>query len=182
MLNIQRINNVYEPLFSKFYALYLSSFPSVERRSWDGLEHELLYEKRFFANAILRNEMFVGFLNYWKFEHFYYIEHFAIIPVLRGQKIGSEALTVFLQQNQLPIILEVEMPNTPLNIRRIEFYKKHGFAALAQNYEQPAYQENGASFAMKVMCNEVNFADENFDIIKEQLFDKVYHQKKEQQL
>ena len=91
MLDFYRIINVYDPMFSRLYNLYTASFPHPERRSWDGLVHELIYEKRFFSNALLQENEFVGFLNYWKFEQFYYIEHFAVLEKMRGKNNGKES-------------------------------------------------------------------------------------------
>ena len=98
MLDFYRIINVYDPMFSRLYNLYTASFPHPERRSWDGLVHELIYEKRFFSNVLLQENEFVGFLNYWKFEQFYYIEHFAVLEKMRGKNIGSDAIEMLKKQ------------------------------------------------------------------------------------
>jgi ribosomal protein S18 acetylase RimI-like enzyme len=177
MLNFHRINSVSEPLFEKLYNLYIKAFPLNERRSWDGLEHELLYEKKFNPHALLQNNQFVGFFNYWTFEHFIYIEHFAILDHLRNQKIGSDVIEIFKKQTKLPIILEVEIPNNQLAIRRIDFYKRMGFSVISNEYQQPPYEGEGVLIPMHIMCNDIEFGAQYFEMIKQTLYSKVYHWK-----
>jgi len=177
MLNFYRINSVSDPLFEKLYNLYATAFSPSERRSWSALEHELSYEKRFHVHALLKNDHFVGFFNYWVFERFYYIEHFAVTSKLRDQQIGSEAMGIFKNQVKLPILFEVEMPNDPMAVRRIRFYERLGFSVLSHYYAQPPYDGNGFLLPELIMCNDVHFANTHFDLIKETLYDKVYHYK-----
>jgi ribosomal protein S18 acetylase RimI-like enzyme len=157
------------------YNLYTLAFPLKERRSWAGLEFELSYEKRFCAHALIQDNKFVGFFNYWTFDRFYYIEHIAVVPTMRGHNIGTEAMEVFKSQTKLPIVFEVEMPNDPTSIRRIHFYEKLGFSVLSHQYAQPPYEGYGFLFPMQLMTNDRHFADNHFELIKDTLYDKVYH-------
>ncbi|MDR3651634.1 MAG: GNAT family N-acetyltransferase [Paludibacter sp.] len=175
MLNFYRINSVTDPFFANLYNLYAIAFAPAERRSWAGLEYELNYEKRFFSQALIQNEKFVGFLNYWTFDRFYYIEHLAVISSMRGKKIGSEAIEILKSQTKLPIVFEVEMPNDPTSILRIQFYEKLGFTVLSHNYAQPPYEGDGFFIPMQLMTNDVHFATTHFELIKETLYNKVYH-------
>jgi len=174
MLDFYRIINVYDPMFSRLYNLYTASFPHPERRSWDGLMHELIYEKRFFCNALLQENEFVGFLNYWKFEKFYYIEHFAVQEKMRGNHIGSKAIEMLKQQSKVPIVFEVELPVDELTKKRVHFYERLGFTLLVQEYAQPAYIDDETQVPMKLMCNDKTFGNENFKSIKDTLYNDVY--------
>jgi ribosomal protein S18 acetylase RimI-like enzyme len=177
MLGFHKISSVSDPFFEKLYNLYIRAFPLNERRSWEGLEHTLLYEKKFNPQVLLQNNQFVGFLNYWTFDRFLYIEHFAIVDNLRNQKIGSEVIGLFKEHAKLPIILEVEIPNNPLATRRIEFYKRLGFSVLSNDYNQPPYEGEGGLIPMQIMCNDVEFGTQYFELIKEILYSKVYNWK-----
>ena len=174
MLDFYRIINVYDPMFNRLYNLYTASFPHPERRSWDGLVHELIYEKRFFSNALLHENEFVGFLNYWKFEQFYYIEHFAVLEKMRGQNIGSEAIEMLKRQSKVPIVFEVELPVDELTRKRVHFYERLDFTLLLQEYAQPAYIDDESQVPMKLMCNDEVFGNENFEAIKSTLYSEVY--------
>ena len=174
MLDFYRIINVYDPMFSRLYNLYTASFPHPERRSWDGLVHELIYEKRFFSNVLLQENEFVGFLNYWKFEQFYYIEHFAVLEKMRGKNIGSDAIEMLKKQSKVPIVFEVELPVDEPTRKRVHFYERLGFTLLLQEYAQQAYIDDESQVPMKLMCNDEAFGTENFETIKSTLYSEVY--------
>lgn len=177
MITFRRIESVTDHYFTELYDLYSVAFPPGERRNWAGLEHELAYEKRFHAHALLQNDQFVGFFNYWTFERFLYLEHFAIDSNLRGQLIGRKVMEKFREQAQLPIVLEVEMPNNSMAIRRIRFYEELGYTVLSHYYAQPPYDGKGFLLPMLLMSNDNHFASTHFDLIKDTLYRDVYHYK-----
>lgn len=175
MLQLNRITNVSSALFSNVYTLYTHAFPENERRNWASLEYELNYEKRFFAHALVVDNTFVGLFNYWIFDKFWYIEHFAIIPSLRGKKIGTEVMTLFKSQTSLPIVFEIELPTDPTAIRRINFYEKLGFSIISHKYAQPPYENGNFMVPMQLMTNDTHFADTHIGLIKKTLYENVYH-------
>lgn len=175
MIEFQRINNANNPLFATAYNLYCKAFPDNERRSWDSLDFEMMYQKAFSLNALLYDGIFVGIFHYWNFADFNYIEHFAITPQLRGKNLGKEALELFKKNNPLPILFEVELPTTPESKNRIDFYEHHGFTSLPHNYTQPPYEEGNDAVPMLLMSNEPEFANAQFEMIKQVLYEKVYH-------
>ncbi len=174
MLDIQRVNSVFNPHFSQLFNLYIQAFPPSERRNYGALELVLNNESRFYALILLQNEKFVGFLNYWTFDRFLYIEHFAIDANLRGKHYGSEAMNIIISQTKLPILFEVEMPNNALVSRKIRFYERLGFKVLSHYYAQPSYDEKGFLLPMLIMCNDTHFANTHFELIKKTLYEEVY--------
>ena len=175
MLNFHRINTVNNQFFSNLFNLYTLAFPPMERRTWEGLEYELKYEKRFCAHALIQDGEFVGLFNYWTFDKFFYLEHLAISPKFRSQGIGSEAMSMFMDQTKLPIVLEVEMPNNIMASRRILFYERLGFSILSHNYAQPPYDGKSFFIPELLMSNDIHFANTHFEKIKEILYTNVYH-------
>lgn len=175
MISFYKITSVNDKFFPDFYNLYVSAFPMDERRSELGLEKELIAENSFCAQAIVKNNEFVGFFNYWTFDTFYYIEHFAISTNFRDQMIGTKAMEVFQKNNKMPVVIELEMPNDSLSIRRIKFYENMGFKALSHFYAQPPYERNGFMIPMIIMCTDLHFANTHFNTIKNTLYDKVYN-------
>ena len=61
---------------------------------------------------------------YWETPDFRYIEHFCILPALRGQRYGSRALSML--PNDRPVILEIDPPVDEIAIRRKAFYERCG--------------------------------------------------------
>lgn len=175
MLNFHRISSVNCPHFLDLYELYTEAFPAKERRTLGGLEYELAYEKRFCVHALVQNDKFVGLFNFWTFDRFFYIEHFAVIETMRGNEIGTEAMEIFKIQTKLPIVFEVEMPTNITSINRIRFYEKLGFSVVSYNYAQPPYEGEGFLIPMQLMSNDRHFANTHFELIKETLYENVYH-------
>jgi len=179
MLKFQRINTVTDSHYLNLYNLYSLAFPIAERRTWAGLEYVLIYENRFCANVLVKDDKFAGLFNYWTFNRFNFIEHIAVSPNMRGHGIGTEAMNFFKTQSKLPIVFEVEMPTNPTAIRRINFYEKLGFTVLSHNYAQPPYEGDDFLLPMQLMSNEKHFGEMHFELIKETLYRDVYHYEEE---
>ena len=174
MITFHRILSVADSHFSSMAMLYKSAFPPEQRRNLDKLEHEMLTSKYFRVHALLMNDQFVGFFNYWIFDTFYFVEHFAIKPELRGKKLGSKVLNTFKEDIALPVILEVEMPTSAVAARRIEFYEKAGFHIVLNDYAQPPYRSSDFMIPMFIMTNEKELVSKHFDHIKKTVYKEVY--------
>ncbi|HLP06433.1 MAG TPA: GNAT family N-acetyltransferase [Paludibacter sp.] len=174
MLTFIRISGIADDYFPEMFALYVAAFPKSERRSWAGFAREVDDEKRFHANAIVYNGEFAGFFNYWDFGHFVYVEHFAIIPRLRSQKIGTRVMHAFMERMPLPIVLEVEMPNNAGAIKRIRFYSSIGFRVLSHHYAQPPYEGDGFLSPMLLMSSALPYAGSHYESIRDTLYKNVY--------
>lgn len=178
MLEFQAILSTQDKLFPEMYRLYKSSFPPEERRDIGDLERELTHADNFHINALMKNEQLVGLFNYWIFDTFYFLEHFAVSTDLRGQNLGSNALNQFIvKTGDFPIVFEVEMPHTDTSSRRINFYERMGFWVVPKDYAQPPYQKTGFLVPMLLMTNNTHFVNTHFDKIRKTLYKEVYHYK-----
>lgn len=125
--------------------LYFSSFPPQERRLWEDIEQLLSqYDYPYNLLVIIGNDEFAGFISWWDLTEFYYIEHFAVIESMRSCGVGTEALKQFIASTSMPIVLEVELPDSSeMAHRRIKFYQRNGFTAHPNfQYIQPPYNHN----------------------------------------
>lgn len=140
--------------------LYIGSFPPAERRNFENVK--ILLEREnvpFKMIAAVEADELQGFLSYWEFNDFKYIEHFAVDVRKRGNGIGSGLLEYFLQgSGDNPVILEVELPETSYDARRrVDFYMRHCFIIWKRlNYVQPAYEKDGMPVAMRLMSLKLN--------------------------
>lgn len=145
-----RINNIGHPLFAEAWKLYKKSFPPEERR-------QLRTQKKIMDNPLYHFEMitekgeFIGFILWWGFEDVRYIEHLATLPSLRGKGYGLQALTRFLAQSDIPVLLEVEHPTTEISKRRIGFYERIGFVLNKHAYQHPPYKKGGQYISFMLM-------------------------------
>lgn len=119
-------------------ALYRDAFPRKERRS--GEDHlRALVDPAFEADGIWCGEVFVGILYHWHTEAWYYIEHLAISPALRGQNMGSAVLAAFSEGRR--VVLEIDPPVDEISIRRLHFYQRSGFVRNPQLYIHPSFRQ-----------------------------------------
>lgn len=175
MITFLKIANSSDPLFTRTYELYRLAFPPEERRSFGALEYVLNHRAGFEADALMKEGNFCGFFTYWNFDKFYYVEHFAVDPAMRGQNIGSEVMKAFLEKINKPVVLEVEMPENADAIRRIRFYEKLGLKVVSHSYVQPYYDGSGKILPMLIMTDDYHFADKHFKLIKKTLHEEVYN-------
>ena len=99
-----------------------------------------------------KDDQYVGFITYWTFDDFVYVEHFAIDSNTRGQGYGRETLKNFVEITDKPIILEVERPEDEMSIKRISFYESCGFKYWKDvDYTQPPYEKGYPHLPLKLM-------------------------------
>ena len=80
--------------WAEAWDLYEESFPRCER--WNAQGYDRAFgDPRFEADGIWRGEEFIGILFHWNAGAYRYVEHLAVSPALRGQNMGSKALTAF---------------------------------------------------------------------------------------
>lgn len=139
--------------------LYIESFPAQERRNFASVRR-LLEMKHVPFKIIAATEKgnLVGFLSYWDFVEFRYVEHFAVDAKLRGRGCGSELLSHFIGDGgKTPIILEVESPDNDMARRRVDFYMRHCFIIWKRvRYMQPPYETGYEPLELKLMTLRVN--------------------------
>ncbi len=122
--------------------IYTSSFPLKEQRPLDDLVHLVADGEIKLIIAKNQEDVIVGFMTYWDFLKFRYVEHLAINPNMRGRYFGSKLLGVFIKTESTPIILEVEPIGANVDAeRRINFYHRHGFEIVDTEYVQPPYAD-----------------------------------------
>ena len=133
--------------------LLQTAFPSDERRDDEQQREYTDGNTLFHCLLIQKAENPVGLITYWDFTDFVYVEHFAIHEELRGKNYGQRAMTLFLQDMNRPVVLEVEMPRVKGDIthRRIAFYRRIGFSLRKMAYKQPPYRDGDEWLPMKLM-------------------------------
>lgn len=136
--------------------LYLDSFPPEERREWqDIVERSRSSDHPLHFTFVTRRGEAAGFITWWQFSKFRYVEHFAIRPAMRGGGIGAKAMKLFVGQRRTPVVLEVELPAaSEMAERRVHFYERCGFTAHpGYEYIQPPYAEGLPSVPLMLMTS-----------------------------
>lgn len=146
----RRIEQITDSDFDRVWDLYLASFPPKERRTQEAQRRVLLNEL-YHCEIIIADEKFIGFIFWWQFEQLRYVEHLALAPNQQNLGYGSQVLEQFLQESELPIILEVEKPETLVQQKRIKFYERLGFHLNAHDYIQAPYSKDQPPLPLLLM-------------------------------
>lgn len=78
-----RINNINDEMFAPAMELYGMSFPYNEQREPDS-QAKIMSDPEYHFELIYENESFVGTVLSWENADFIYIEHFCMLPDVRG--------------------------------------------------------------------------------------------------
>ena len=163
-----------DPMLGRVEKIYNASFPEVERRAFSLVLDLLRKDGRFRMYALLNNNEYVGFINSWRFDSFSYVEHFAIDESARNGGIGAKAMSLFLESQDCPVVLEVELPTDDMSKRRIGFYERLGFVLDDHKYFQPPYRVGEGFLEMRIMHNGLLHVEHDFVIVQKTLHKNVY--------
>ncbi len=172
-LQFERIQSGSHRHLQDLLCLYTESFPYEERRITSDLLR-MLNDQEMFFTAVLAEEAVVGFVIYWKFGHFRYIEHLAIYPSQRRKGFGAAVLQ-HLQREGRPLLLEVEIPYDSTSTQRVGFYNRAGFNALPVYYHQPPYRKGESLVPMLLFSDHADWDEELLRVSTEQFQERVYY-------
>lgn len=175
MIKIQPISTADVLNYTFMEKLLITAFPPEEYRKLHNLREYTDHTGNFYNNIIFDDEIPVGFITYWDFEHFYYVEHFAINPALRNGGYGKKVLNHLREVLQRPIVLEVEMPVEEMAQRRIHFYQRQGFNLWEREYQQPPYKPEDDFLPMRLMVHGDLQCEKDFNEIKKRIYQEVYN-------
>lgn len=165
--------------YPSFLSLYNSTFPVDQRRIYEDEKHLENYIKmkggKFNAFSAKDGDLYLGFLSYWTFEGYTYIEHFAIDPAFRGKNLGRMMLNHLFKEVSPNVLLETEPADSAEAKGRIEFYEKNGFKIREEfNYTQPSYGGKGQQAVPMLLMTHGDVNLHNIDSIKDML-QEVYN-------
>lgn len=174
---------IYEKLgednFDKVYNILVQSFPEDERRTYIE-QKNLLNENSYSIYAFRNDKRIVAFISVWQFENFSYIEHFAVDSSMRNNGLGRNILRKIIPHLNGIVCLEAELPETELAKRRISFYERNGFYTNEFSYVQPPYSKGKNPIELIIMTYGRKINDNEFQNIKNNLYNKVYKVKNQE--
>ncbi len=161
--------------FDKAYSILCDSFPTDERRPYEK-QKELLQKSSYKLLGYVdgQSEEIKGIIAIYEFYAFIFVEHLAVSAKYRNCGLGSDILKELMGGSDLPICLEVELPETELAKRRIGFYQRNGFYFNDYPYIQPAMAEGQNPIELKIMSTGQKLEHDEFLRIKALLYKEVY--------
>jgi ribosomal protein S18 acetylase RimI-like enzyme len=165
------------PFLDSIQGWYETSFPPPERRTFNDLL-QLLPHPDMHVCGLVSEDQLVGFIVYWPWEEFLFVEHVAIDPNRRGRQLGHQAIEHVLRLTTPYVVLEVELPEDDFSIRRIQFYERLGFHLTTFSYAQPPYQRGEPSIPMQLMSipaiTHPNVCTAVANTIRERVYERFY--------
>lgn len=135
-----RIKSSENPYFKRVWEIYRYSFPVFEQRT--PAHQEVAFKSNLYhMDAYINNGEVIGFIGYWIFPDYAYVEHYAMAKESRGQGYGTKILKDFLawQQGKI-VVLEIDPVVDEISTRRLHFYQNLGFQESPFRYTCPKYQ------------------------------------------
>ncbi len=159
--------------FEEFWRILCEAFPENEHRS--RVDHEALLDHPLYQlNYIREDGKILGFWSVWNLSSFLFVEHLALDRRCQGKQYGSAALNRIVGTAGLPLVLEVEKPETEDARRRIGFYQRMGVHLNPFDYFQPPLQVGCDIVPMHLMSWPDPLDEAGFTAIRKELYDTVY--------
>ena len=127
------------PLFAAVWTVYGASFPAMERRTLAG-QRLAMANPRYRLDAWHEDGRFTGFMGWWDFGTFRFVEHLATDPSARSGGVGSRILKQWMESEKTPVILEIDPPEDDISRRRLGFYRRLGCVENPMEHSHPYYQ------------------------------------------
>ncbi len=155
------IDSFNHPLYQSFRDLYVESFPIFEQRTATQQAYAFQCE-RYKLLVFTDGDTFLGFISYWDFDTYRYVEHFAVNAVLRGKGYGSRMLQAFLQTTDKVTLLEIDPVVDSVSEARLRFYKKCGFHENPYPHRHPAYRSEYKPHSLEVLTAKRKITKEEY--------------------
>lgn len=116
-----------------------------------------------------------GFVGVWDLKDFVFLEYFVVYELYRNGGTGGRALDLICQKYPF-VVLETELPEEPIQVRRFNFYKRHGMCVNLQAYRQPPYREGDSGCPLYLMSYPSGLTDftNTVRLIYKEVYGKEY--------
>lgn len=155
------IHSCDHPLYKSFHDLYRTSFPLFEQRS-AAQQTTAFQNEQYKLLVFTENDLFLGFIAYWEFDTYLYVEHFAVNTDLRGKGYGSRLLHTFIQETDKIVLLEIDPITDSISEARLRFYKRCGFYENPYPHKHPAYRHKYQPHPLIVLTTKREIANDEY--------------------
>lgn len=160
-MEVIRLKSCQDAWYDPFFKIYSVSFPVFEQRT-AFQQSKAFLEPAYSLDCYIEKDEMVGFIAYWKFDTYVYVEHFAIHPDKRGQKWGSFILNDLISKTDRRIILEIDPVADEISRKRLQFYRSHGFSENSYLHFHPAYRQGIKDHLLVVLSTRGEMESEEY--------------------
>lgn len=168
----KRICNLLQDDFPDFWNLYNKSFPFIERRDLKQ-QARALENSAFNLVSFYEEDKYLGFLAFWDFPSYIYLEHFAINENLRGGGYGTKILSELIEEKDKVIILEIDPIEDAQSRKRLSFYKKMGFVQNDFDYKVQSYQNKEEFYELIIISSVRKISKGELDIFRTDFINEI---------
>lgn len=115
--------------------------------------------------------IYKGFVGIWHLKGFVFLEYLVVYESFRNGGTGGRAVEL-IKQKYSNVILEAELPEQPIQVRRLNFYQRHGMNINFQPYRQPPYREGESGCPLYLLSYPSALSD--FDSTVTLIYREVY--------
>lgn len=176
-MQIIRLTAKDHPLFKAFRDIYDISFPINEQRTV-AQQEDAFSDRRYHLDCYtdLEDNRLQGFIAYWRFESYTYVEHFAIHPNERGKGLGGLILRKLIEQENGRVLLEIDPVTDDISTARLRFYQTYGFVENVFPHIHPAYRTEYPDHSLVVLSTAGKISRNEYELFVSDL--NIYVMKK----
>lgn len=137
-------------LYKAFREIYDQSFPLFEQRT-ESQQTKAFSSPHYRLKGYEEGEFLLGFISYWEFDRYIYIEHFAIHPAFRGKGLGQCILQKFIASVSRFVILEIDPIVDKVSEARLHFYQHCSFKENPYAHIHPPYRDGYTGHSLIVL-------------------------------
>ncbi len=164
-MEVIRIKDASNELYSKALSLYKTSFPIHEQREKES-QKEILNNDDYHFDCIIDNGAFIGEILYWEIGNYLYIEHFCVQDEMRNMGYGACILNLYKDKI---LILEIDPPVDDISVKRKGFYERQGFKENTYRHVHPAYHKGYKGHDLVVMSLNETLSLDEYNIFNDYL-------------
>ena len=164
---------IMEHTFDEIFSLLEAAFPVTELRIRED-QRKLLREEQYRLYGVRKGGVFAAVFATWEIDDFLYIEHFAVKEEYRNGGYGGALLDRLIEEKGRPMVLEVEVPEDEMTIRRVGFYERHGLVYNAYPYLQPPLRKGNELLPLRFMTKPGAIDADTYERYKRQIYRIVY--------
>lgn len=147
-----RLGDTTSPLYDEFESLYAKSFPVFEQRTGEQ-QAAAFADPRYHLDLYYEEDVFIGFIAYWQFERYSYVEHFAVHDRHRGRGYGATLLNRFVAEQGRQVVLEIDPIVDEISAARWRFYARCGFSQNSYPHTHPPYRDGYAGHPLVILSS-----------------------------
>lgn len=152
-MKLRRLIHKGDPFYRSFRSLYEISFPLYEQRT-EEQQQQAFDSMRYRLDVYLDDDRLIGFVSYWVWADYFYIEHLAVCPQMRAKGYGCRILTELNVRGKRRLLLEIDPIKDDISAARLRFYERAGFVQNPVVHVHPPYREGADGHSLIVLTTD----------------------------